>query len=127
MPRDYPRTLRLGEQIRRELAMLIDRELKDPRIGMVTINDVEVSADLAHAKVYYTVLGDAVAREQTREGLEKASGFLRGRLGKILHTRVTPELHFIYDETEERGRRLDDLIARARAEDAARHGGEGEA
>ena len=115
MPREYPRALRLAEQIHRDLAELIAREVKDPRVGMVTINEVEVSPDLTHAKVYYTLLtGDA---EETRQGLEKAKGFLRSRLGKALRIRFTPELHFIYDETEEKSAELEALIARARARD----------
>ncbi len=115
MPREYPRALRLAEQIHRDLAELIAREVKDPRVGMVTINEVEVSPDLTHAKIYYTLLsGDA---EETRHGLERAKGFLRSRLGKELRIRFTPELRFIYDETEEKSAELEALIARARARD----------
>ncbi|MGV6859515.1 MAG: 30S ribosome-binding factor RbfA [bacterium] len=113
MPKDFSRTLRLGEQIRRELAQLLTREVKDPRVGMVTLSDVEVSSDLAHAKVFYTVLGDDVDREKTQQGLEKASGFLRHKVGQAIKTRITPELHFRYDDTSERGADLEALIEQA--------------
>jgi len=114
---EFSRSQRLAEQVHRELAELIQRELKDPRIGMVTIGEVEVSSDLTHAKVFYTVLGDETERTDTQKALLRASGFLRHSLGKSLHTRVTPELHFIYDDTPQRGDYLDDLIAKARAKD----------
>lgn len=91
---------------------------------MVTIGDVVVSGDLAHAKVYYTLLGDSLARQSTQVGLEKASGFLRGQLGKYLHSRLTPDLSFIYDETEESSQRLEALIRKAR--DLDRQKGEAE-
>lgn len=121
MSQEYSRSQRLAEQVHRELAELIRRELKDPRIGMVTIGEVEVSADLAHAKIFYTVLGNENEQTETQKALSHASGFLRHLLGKSLHTRVTPELHFIYDDTPQRGDYLDDLIAKARAKDEANH------
>lgn len=89
---------------------------------MVTIGDVVVSGDLAHARVYYTLLGDPSIRQSTQEGLEKASGFLRGKLGKYLHSRLTPNLSFIYDETEESSERLDALIRKARDLDRQKGG-----
>jgi len=114
---EKPRALRLGQQIHRALSELISRELKDPRVGMVTIGDVVVSGDLAHAKIYYTLLGDPMERESTQVGLDKASGFFGGKLGKYLHSRLTPDLSFIYDETEEASQQLDALISRARDQD----------
>ena len=90
---------------------------------MVTIGDVVVSGDLAHAKVYYTLLGDLQERESTQLGLEKASGFLRGKLGKYLRSRLTPDLNFIYDDTEESSLQLEALIREAREQD--RQKGEG--
>lgn len=113
MPKEFSRTLRLGEQVHRELSGLLSREVKDPGIGLVTINDVEVSSDLGHAKVYYTVMGDTAQKESSAEALARAKGYLRRQLGKALYSRVTPELHFIYDETEERGAELEMLIAKA--------------
>jgi ribosome-binding factor A len=115
MSREYPRALRLAEQIHRDLAELISREVKDPRVGMVTIHELEVSPDLTHAKIYYTLLSGDV--EETQAGLEKAKGFLRSRLGKGLRVRFTPELHFIHDETATRSAELEALIAKARARD----------
>ena len=118
MPKEFSRGQRLAEQIHRELAELIRRELKDPRVGMVTIGEVEVSSDLSHAKIYYTVLGDEAAQQNSQEGLARASGFLRSQLGKNLRTRVTPELHFVFDDSPQRGDYLDKLIAKARAKDS---------
>lgn len=121
MPKDYSRTLRIAEQIHRELAVLVREGIKDPRVGMVTIGDVEVSKDLAHAKVYFTVLGDADAVEASREGLNRAAGFLRRELGKSLHLRVVPALRFYYDDTQVRGTELSALIDKAVQEDRTRH------
>ncbi len=118
MSLDNSRKVRVGEQIRRELSHLISRELKDPRIGMVTISDVEVSGDFAHAKVFYTVLGEDSASESTQQGLERAAGFMRRQLGKELTIRRTPELHFVYDSTQEEAARLDTLIVKARSRDS---------
>jgi len=115
---DNTRTLRVGEQIRRELSRLISREVKDPRVGMVTVNDVEVSGDFSHAKVFYTLLGDDADREASQLGLERASGFLRGQLGRAVKLRHVPQLHFIYDNTAEEGDRLEALIAAARKRDS---------
>ena len=121
MAKEYSRTVRLGEQIHRELADLIRREVKDPRVGMVTISGVDVSADLSHAKVYYTVMGDEEARSASKIGLEKAAGFLRGKIGQAIKTRITPQLHFQYDDSPERGAHLEALIEHAVHQDAERH------
>ena len=125
MPRDFPRTRRVGEQMQRELAMLIRDRIKDPRLGMVTVSDVEVSRDLAHARVYFTVLGDQEARRQSQEVLDRAAGFLRRELGGIMKLRTVPELRFIYDESIERGEKLDALIEAAIEADAGKRDGEG--
>ena len=124
MPRDFPRTRRVGEQMQRELAVLIRDRIKDPRLGMVTVSDVEVSRDLAHARVYFTVLGDQEARRQSQEVLDRAAGFLRGELGRIMKLRTVPELRFIYDESIERGEKLDALIEAAIEADAGKRAGE---
>lgn len=122
MARDYSRTLRIGEQIRRELAELIRREVKDPRVGMVTIGSVDVSSDLSHARVYYTILDDdEQVRKGTQIGLEKASGFLRHKVGQAIKTRLTPELIFKFDETPEKGAHLAALIEHAVEQDATHH------
>ncbi len=119
MPKDFSRTDRVAEQIKRELAELIRLEVKDPRVRMITLTAVEVTSDYAHAKVYYTALeGDARAVQQ---GLERASGFLRSQVAHAMKLRVTPQLHFIYDASVERGTHLSQLIDQAVASDRASH------
>lgn len=113
------RSRRVSEQVRRELALLIQHELKDPRLGMITVASVEVSRDFAHAKVFVTVLGDDA--EQTAlsiTGLRHAAGFLRRELGRCLQLRVLPELHFTYDDSVANGAHISALIDRAIAADA---------
>lgn len=117
MPKDFSRTLRIADQIQRELADLIRLELKDPRIGMVTLTSVNVSEDYAHAKVYYTSLGSSEQNSATAKGLEHAAGFLRSQLAHRLKLRVVPQLHFVYDSSVERGMRLSQLIDQAVADD----------
>lgn len=113
MPRDYPRTLRIGEQIRRELAGMIRLELKDPRVGLVTLTDVEVSPDYAHARVFFTVIGGADQIAAATAGLDRAAGFLRRELSHRIKLRGIPQLHFTYDDSVERGVRLSRLIDEA--------------
>ncbi|MCH6584517.1 MAG: 30S ribosome-binding factor RbfA [Nitrosomonadaceae bacterium] len=117
MPKDYSRTLRIADQIQRELADLIRNELKDRRVGMITLTDVEVSQDYAHAKIFYTTLGSKEDNFLTDKGLEHATGFLRSQLSHRLLLRVVPQLHFIYDESVERGIRLSQLIDKAVEQD----------
>lgn len=119
MPRDFSRTLRVAEQIQRDLAELLRLEVKDPRIGMVTLTDVEVTADYAHAKIFFTLLGDAAQIEAATEGLNRAAGFLRHELGRRIKLRSIPQLHFIYDESVERGVRLSQLIDAAVSGDSS--------
>ena len=105
------RSYKEADQIQRDLAELIQRELKDPRVGMVTLQGVEVTPDYAHAKVYFSVLtGDP---EQTQEALNHAAGHLRNGLFKRLHIHTVPTLHFIYDRTQERAADMNALIAKA--------------
>ncbi len=104
------RLRRISDQIQRELSDILHGELKDPRVGMITLTGVDVSSDLAHAKVYFTSLGDPESLAQSMEGLARASGFLRSMLGKRIKVHNTPELHFVYDESVERGMRLSRLI-----------------
>jgi ribosome-binding factor A len=113
VPRDHSRTLRVAEQIQRELAELIRLELKDPRVGMVTLTDVEVTADYAHAKVFFTTLGTSDQIAAASAGLNHAAGFLRHELGQRIKLRGIPQLHFVYDESVERGVRLSRLIDEA--------------
>jgi ribosome-binding factor A len=113
------RGFRVADQIQRDLAELV-RELKDPRIGMITINSVEVSPDYAHAKVFFSVLmGDPQACET---GLNEAAGFLRNGLFKRLQIHTVPTLHFQFDRTTERAAELSALIAQANAQRAKDEG-----
>ncbi|HXF77841.1 MAG TPA: 30S ribosome-binding factor RbfA [Usitatibacter sp.] len=107
------RHARIADQIQRELAELIRTEVRDPRVGMVTLTGVEVSRDQSHAKVFFTVMGPEGAVRDATEGLSRAAGFLRSQLAHRLTTRSVPELHFEHDESVERGIRLTRLIDEA--------------
>lgn len=113
--RGYARQDRVKEQIMREMAELVRQGLKDPRAGFITINDVEITRDYSHATIYYTVLDDRT-REITAEALEHAKGYLRSELSKRLSVFRTPELHFEYDESVERGMSISHLIDQVAAE-----------
>ncbi|MGE4408529.1 30S ribosome-binding factor RbfA [Pseudomonas sp.] len=120
MAKEYSRTQRIGDQMQRELALLIQREIKDPRLGLVTITGVEVSRDLSHAKIYITIMGrddDEEAVKGNLRILNEAAGFLRMQLGKAMKLRSVPQLHFNYDASIRRGVELSSLIERAVAED----------
>lgn len=104
------RLRRVADQIQRELSELLHAELKDPRVGMITLTGVEVSPDLAHAKVFFTTLAEAESLARIEAGLRRAAGFLRVQLGKRLKLRVTPEIHFKHDVSIERGVHLSQLI-----------------
>ncbi|WP_019024738.1 MULTISPECIES: 30S ribosome-binding factor RbfA [unclassified Thioalkalivibrio] len=119
--RDFHRSDRVGDQIQRELAELIRLEVKDPRVGMITLADVEVSRDLAHAKVFFTQLGGEEKGREAQQGLNHAAGFLRRALGQRMRLRSVPQLRFVYDDTPERGARMSSLIDQALAEDRAHH------
>jgi ribosome-binding factor A len=118
MPRDFPRSRRIAEQIQRELSEIIRVELKDPRIGMITLTDVEVTPDGARARVFFTVLGDSARVDEAAAGLQHAAGYLRSQLARSLNLRIVPQLEFKYDPSVERGARLSQLIDQAVAEDA---------
>jgi ribosome-binding factor A len=109
------RVARLNEQLKRELTQLLRFEVKDPRIGLITINDVEVTPDLYHAKVYWTMPGSEEEREQALEGLRAASGYLRGEIGRRMHIRRAPDLHFAFDNTLEHAMHIERLLKEARA------------
>ncbi len=116
MVKDYARSERLASQIQRELAQLVQTEMKDPRLGMPSILEVQVSRDLAHARVFFSVLNPEDA-QACLEALNSAAGFLQREIGKSIKSRVTPRLSFIYDDTDVRGRQLSDLIDSAVAND----------
>lgn len=118
MPAGFSRSERIAEQIRRELADLIRLEVKDPRVRLVTITDVEITPDYAHAKVFYTTLVPADQRPELERGLKRSSGFLRRELGKRVRIHHNPELHFVYDASVERGSELSRLIDQAVASDS---------
>lgn len=124
MAKEYSRTQRIADQMQRELAVLIQREMRDPRIGMITLTAVEVTRDLAHAKIFITLMGDAGAEEidVNLAALKDASGFLRVQLGRAMKLRSIPQLHFHYDESVRRGVHLSALIDRAVAEDSGHDG-----
>ena len=107
----------MAEQIRRELADLLQFEVKDPRIGRITVTEVEVTGDMAHAKVYYSAPSAAQDSGELQKGLEKSAGFLRGQLAKRMLLRTVPQLHFIYDASIDRGMRISQLIDEALAPD----------
>jgi ribosome-binding factor A len=113
MPRDFSRSARIADQIQRDLSDLIRKELKDPRVGLVTITTVEVTRDLSHAKVYITSLAGAEATDRSVQALQHAAGFLRTQLSHTLKVRSIPQLHFVYDASVERGARLSQLIDQA--------------
>jgi ribosome-binding factor A len=107
----FSRTDRLNDQIKRILSELLERDVKDPRIGFVTITGVEVASDLSIARVYVTA-AEGQDTGETLGGLQAAAGFLRGRIGEELSLRNTPELRFLYDESLDRGMRMDALLRR---------------
>lgn len=119
MAKEYSRTQRIGDQMQRELATLIQREVRDPRLGMITVTGVDVARDLAHAKVFFTVMGqeDPERIALNLEILQDAAGYLRLLIGRAIKLRTVPQLHFHYDESVSRGARLSALIERAVAED----------
>jgi ribosome-binding factor A len=110
----FQRSERVAEQVRRDLADLIRTELKDPRVGMISLTDVELTPDYAHAKVFFTTF-NSEHLEEIERGLKRASGFLRRELGKRIHIHTLPELHFIYDNSIERGTSMSLLIDQANA------------
>ncbi len=121
MPKEYSRSERIASQIQRDLARLVQHGLKDPRLSMPSILEVQVSKDLAYAKVYFSVL-DPEGAADCLAALNSASGYLQREIGKSLKSRITPRLSFIYDDTDIRGRKLSDLIDSALASDRDKAG-----
>ena len=121
--REFKRTDRVAEQLQQELALLIQREVKDPRLGMVTISSAKVSRDLGYADVYFTLLGDndPVSIKDNLAILRQASGFLRSRIARTMSLRHVPELRFHYDESVVRGHQLSALIDEAVKSDQQHH------
>ncbi|WP_078413198.1 30S ribosome-binding factor RbfA [Priestia abyssalis] len=101
---------RVGEQMKKELGEIISRKIKDPRIGFVTVTDVQVTGDLQQAKVFISVLGDEEQRQNTLKGLAKAKGFIRSEIGQRIRLRKTPEIIFEFDESIDYGNRIESLL-----------------
>ncbi len=116
MPREFKRSERVAGSLRRELAKLIQMEVKDPDVGFIGLSDVEVTRDLAHAKVYVTVFEEDKAADSLK-ALKRAAGYLRRRLSQEMRIRSVPELHFLHDASVETGQRMDSLIDAAVASD----------
>jgi ribosome-binding factor A len=93
-----------------EIASILQKEIKDPRIGFVTLTGAELSPDLRHAKVFYTALGDDAARERSESGLKSASPYIRREVSHRLRLKVSPEIRFVFDTSLDRGERLDQLL-----------------
>ena len=111
------RANRVGEQMKKELSDIIGRKIKDPRIGFVTVTDVQVTGDLQQAKVFISVLGDEEQRENTLKGLAKAKGFIRSEIGQRIRLRKTPEIIFEFDESIDYGNRIESLLHQLHAQD----------
>ncbi len=113
MPKEFSRGQRVAEQVRRELAELIRLEVKDPRVGFITLTDVEITPDYAHAKIFFTSMTGQEGLDEILRGLRRASSFLRRELGKRIRIHTLPELHFVYDPSVETGNRISALIDKA--------------
>ena len=117
MPKDFPRSLRVAEQIHRELTVLLRDQVNDPRVKDFTISEVVVNKDLSAAKVYYSPLTGTSNRKQLQAGLDSCSAFLRKELGRLLHMRVIPKISFHFDDVPERSARLEALLAKEKFSD----------
>jgi ribosome-binding factor A len=114
MAKEFARSDRVAEQMLRELADLLQFEVKDPRVAMVTVTEVEVTGDMSHAKIYYSApLQDSKALDALQKGLERTAGFLRSQLSKRMLLRTVPQLHFVYDASIDRGMKMSKLIDEA--------------
>lgn len=109
---------KVQEELRHHVSQIIQKELNDPRIGFVTIMHIEVSPDLRYAKVFFSVLNKEASLANTIKGLGKAAGFIRKRIGESMRIRYTPKLRFIYDDSGEQQRRIEDIINNIHQEDA---------
>lgn len=119
MPKEYSRSTRVAEQIRRELSELVRHGVKDPRVQGATITEVEVSRDISYARVYFSQLEDSPEQiKETETALKRAAGFLRRELAGIMRLRHVPELRFVYDRSIAEGVRMDALIEAARKRDS---------
>ncbi|WP_341503372.1 30S ribosome-binding factor RbfA [Gallaecimonas sp. GXIMD4217] len=121
MAKEFSRTRRVGQEIQREVALILQREVKDPRIGMVTVSSVEVSRDLSHAKVYVTLFEqDEEKLRESLRGLREATPYIRSLIGSRVRMRVVPELKFVHDTSLIDGMKLSNKVSQAIAEDEAK-------
>ncbi|ELR66165.1 Ribosome-binding factor A [Photobacterium marinum] len=127
MAKEFSRTQRVAQQLQKELAVILQREIKDPRLAMTTISSVDVSRDMGYAKVYVTFLtvGEQTA-EDSLEALREMAPYIRSLLGKQIRLRVTPELNFIFDQSLTEGMRISSLVTKAVRDDEVRRGDETE-
>jgi len=121
MPKDFSRARRVGEQLQREIAEMLNNESKDPRFKLLTISGVDVARDLANAKVFYTLLDDSLDVDNVQEALTKASGFMRKQIAKRMQLRIVPNLRFVYDKSIAYGASLSSLIEKAVESDKEKH------
>lgn len=128
MAKEFSRTQRVAQQLQKELAVILQREIKDPRIGMATISSVDVSRDMGYAKIYVTFLtvGEQTP-ESSLEALRELAPYIRSLLGKQIRLRVTPELNFIFDKSLTEGMRISNLVTQAVRDDEERRGDEPQA
>lgn len=115
---DSPRALRMADRIKVIVAKRLERGIKDPRLGFVTITDVRVTGDLQHASIFYTVYGTDEERADTAAALKSATGMLRSEVGRNITARITPSLEFIQDALPENAKQIEDLLAAARLRDS---------
>jgi ribosome-binding factor A len=115
---DPARVRRHAERVRELVASVVRTQIKDPRLGMITITDARITADLREATVFYTVFGDAAAQAGTAVALESAKGLLRSTVGKALGLRHSPSLAFVLDDVQDHAKQIDELLAQARTADA---------
>lgn len=118
MPREFQRTDRIADAIQREVAKILQHNIRDPRISMVTVSSVEVTKDLSYAKVYVSILANNEKASETFKALQGASGHIRSLLAKAIQLRTVPELRFVYDDSIVRGQHLSQLIEQATKSDA---------
>jgi len=121
MAREFNRTERVGSQMQRELSVLVRDDLKDPRLGMVTIQEVRVVRDFSHAKVYFTAMGSETDHAAITKIMNKSASFLRHELGHRMKLRTIPQLKFVYDDSIEHGSNLSAMIEEAVGIDQAKH------
>jgi len=113
------RVHRVAEQIKKEVSQLIQNELKDPRVGFITVTDVEVTGDLQEATIYISILGSEAQKQESFEGLKKAEGFIRREVGKRIRLRHTPEISFVFDGSIEYGNKIEKILSQINNEPKA--------